>query len=104
MGYGKDFLLGEGFGVIMNWTRYHERYHGFQVGPIHGLVNPSMYGLGFWFPKVPLSPLPKGSLLPPPGGLLPPLPKGPPPLLLIGTIHPPISGLPTSPIKDGLPF
>jgi hypothetical protein len=55
MGYGKDFLLGEGFGVITSWIRYHEGYHGFQVvGPIHRLIGPSMYDLGFWFPKGPL--------------------------------------------------
>jgi hypothetical protein len=29
MGYGEDFLIDGGFGVIGGWTRYHERYHGF---------------------------------------------------------------------------
>jgi hypothetical protein len=48
---------------------------------------------------------PLGTLLPPPlGSPLPPSPKGPPPLLLIGTIYPLVSNLPTSPIGNGPPL
>jgi hypothetical protein len=32
------------------------------------------------------------------------LPKGPPPLLLIGTVHPFVSGLLASPIRDDFPL
>ncbi len=101
MGQGKDFLLGGGFGVIGGWIGYHEGYHNFQVGPIHGLVGPVMYDIGIWFARCPLSPPPKG---PPLGSLLPPPSKGPPLPLLIGTIHPLISDLLTSPIGDGPPL
>jgi len=112
MGQGKDFLLGGGFGAIGGWIGYHERYHEFRVGPIHGLASLVTYGFGFWSPKGPLLPPPRGPLPPPPRGPLPPplgvpslpMPKGPPPLLLIGTICPLVGGVLTSPIRDGLPF
>jgi hypothetical protein len=42
--------------------------------------------------------------LPPLGGLLLPPLKGPPPLLLIGTFHPPVGYLLVILIKDGLPL
>ncbi len=109
MGYGKDFLLDGRFGVIRCWTRHYERYHEFQVGPIHGLASLAMYGLGFWYvgymlPPPPGRPLPSPPRGPLPGGPLPPMPKGPPPPLLIGTVHPFVSGLLASPIRDGFPL
>jgi len=71
MGYSKNFLLGGGFGVIGDWTRYHKGYHKFQVGLIHGPHGLVMYDLGFWFLGVSLPPALGGQLLLPLGRLLP---------------------------------
>ncbi len=117
MGWGKDFLINGGFGVIGGWAGYHERYHKFQVGPIHNPVSLPMHGLGFLSIGYSLLPPLGGPLLPPhgelllghlgsslPAGLLPPLPKGSPPSILIGTMHPLIRSLLASPIRDGCPL